>query len=351
MNGYWLVALILGMLGARLNQAMADSNTEPYDDAAFVPYEWDGKVPESVVSLGDSRFYSDKAFVVDKQHRNLTVWRFTNGGKAERIGIYPIDFGRSLGDKRYLGDHRTPEGIYFFQDKYDERTLDYNLYGSRALTMDYPNFFDRREGKTGSGIWLHAVPDSTSLNRGSRGCVVVRNRVIKELSPLVTLRKTPILVHDQVDLVDEKLALSQRQQFNQWFKNWRQAWENKDLSNYIKFYSPEFKSSGMNKIRWLKYKTALADTYKSIKVLFSQPTVLRYKDEMIVKTLQHYQSDRHTDFGEKVLYLKKDGENWQIIGEEWTPVQDKSLASAMETLSEQSQAIAHSSQESDSAHD
>jgi murein L,D-transpeptidase YafK len=351
MRLWWGSSVIILVLGVWWSAMAAEPTPESDEEISPGDLQWDGRVPESLVSIGDSRYYSETAFVVDKMHRSLTIWKYSKNGTMERVGIYPIDFGRSLGDKRYLGDHRTPEGIYFFQERYDERTLDFNLYGSRAFTMDYPNFFDRLEGKTGSGIWLHAVPDSISLNRGSRGCVVVRNEVIKNLGQFVTLNRTPILVHNQVNLVGVNQAQEEREEFNNGLNQWRQAWGSKDLDKYIEFYSEQFKASGMNKARWLKYKKGLAKTYKSINIAFSQPTVLRHKDSMIVKALQFYQSDRHSDFGEKTLYLKKVEGQWQIVNEEWNAVRDKALASAMETLSMESRSVAQSIKSTESAHD
>lgn len=355
----WLTKMLL--LSSVLSSSLYGFGAEPEtrgmadDPLATEPIvadvsAWDGRVPRSVLDLGDPRFFSVHAFVVDKQHRSLTIWK-RNTDAVERIGIYPIDFGRSLGDKRYLGDHRTPEGIYFFQEKLEEKDLDFSLYGSRAFTMDYPNFFDRLDGKTGSGIWLHAVPDTTSLNRGSRGCVVVRNEVIKRLSDYVNLRKTPILVQDSIDLVSGEEARRSKEAMAQWLNRWRKAWEEKDIEQYIQFYSDHFKAMGMNRDKWLQYKKGLNSTYKSIRVVLSQPTLLQHKDRVIVRVLQVYQSDQHSDFGEKTLYLKKESDSWQILNEEWSPVNDQALAASLMQTPDAGRSIAQSVKPSDVVHD
>src|SRR5690606_35402957 len=118
-----------------------------------------------------SNYCSPHVFIVDKKERVLSIWEETAMG-LQRIAAYPTDIGKNVKDKQILGDKATPEGIYFMLEKYEANSLDYQTYGSRAFTLDYPNFFDRMEKKTGSGIWLHAVPDTVSLRRGSRGCVI-----------------------------------------------------------------------------------------------------------------------------------------------------------------------------------
>jgi len=70
--------------------------------------------------------------------------------------------------------------------------LDPYKYGVHAFTTDYPNIFDLRKGKTGFGIWLHAIDESQTLERGSQGCVVVRNDTIKKLAQILRLEKHPL---------------------------------------------------------------------------------------------------------------------------------------------------------------
>ncbi len=53
--------------------------------------------------------------------------------------------------------------------KYQGPNLLYEESSSLAFNTTYSNyFFDQRNGQSGSGIWLHAVPDSVSLKKGSR---------------------------------------------------------------------------------------------------------------------------------------------------------------------------------------
>lgn len=279
----------------------------------------DEDVPTSLVQIPiSSNFYSPYAFVVDKQARTLNIWQQTDKG-LKRVAQFPADMGKSAGEKKARGDYKTPEGIYFLLERREGNGLDFNLYGKRAFTTDYPNFFDRAEGKTGGGIWLHAVPDTVPLTRGSRGCVVVRNDVILDISQYVKLGRTPILIQDHIDTVSAKQLSQTTTEISQWLESWRSSWETKSIDSYIEHYGSEFRSMHMNKEQWRKYKNRLAQTYKSIAVRLSKPTIFFDRNRAVVRFIQEYTSDLHSDIGEKVLYLKKIAAGgYRIVGETWS---------------------------------
>jgi murein L,D-transpeptidase YafK len=280
------------------------------------------KVPSSLLHLGvASGYYSPYAFVVDKKARELTVW--TQDADGYRVvEKFQADLGKKDGDKRSSGDYRTPEGVYFLVEQLTGPGLDFSQYGKRAFTTNYPNFFDRRDGKTGTGIWLHAVPDTTPLTRGSRGCVVVRNEVIDKLQQYVRLEKTPILIEPNVELIDAAALRAEDQALTTTLENWRTAWEAKNIDSYISHYSSEFKSMNMDRDGWKRYKGNLNLKYQKISVRLSRPVLLRFRDRIIARFIQHYSSDHHADIGEKTVYLKKEAEGFKIVGEEWA--EDKS---------------------------
>ena len=244
------------------------------------------------------------------------MWKSGESG-WQRVAEFPADLGKNEGVKTKRNDHRTPEGIYFLKTRLEGSGLDFNLYGSRAFTTDYPNFFDRLEGKTGNGIWLHAVPDKVPLTRGSRGCVVVRNDVIRELTQYVNLGKTPVVISDRLEYVRPSASAALESEIEASIESWRRAWEAKDIAGYIAFYGPQFRSQKMNRDEWREYKDRLNSTYKQLSIKLSRPYVIAYKDRAVARFLQSYASDLHQDFGEKTLYLRKDGGRFKIVGEEW----------------------------------
>lgn len=272
--------------------------------------------PASLVRLGKGGYFPNTAIVVDKKSRTVAVWEGQDAGLA-KVREYASDFGKNIGDKLAGGDYKTPEGIYFLQTMLEGEGLPFDKYGQRAFTTDYPNLFDRREGKTGNGIWIHAIPDTQSLERGSRGCVVVRNKSIMDISPFVRLKQTVMIIHDEVRYIEKDLAKANQEKIQKWVQDWRVAWESKNISQYMEFYSSEFESMKMKKAQWKAYKSGLAEKYPSIQVQLSPPVAFEHKNQMVIRVLQKYKSETHEDFGEKTLYLKNDNGTWGIIAEQW----------------------------------
>lgn len=290
-------------------------------------------VPKGIWFLGNGSYYPTSAVVVDKTRRKLSLWGKGEENKIIKIKEYISDQGKNDGDKLYVGDKRTPEGVYFFKQMLQGKNLPFELYGVRAFTTDYPNLFDKRMGKTGSGIWLHAIPDSESLERGSRGCVVIRNKSIVDLSDDIVLDKTAFMVFPEVEYISSDQFLEQRKEIAAFLKSWVQAWQNKDFANYINLYSNNFKADKKNLKQWGIYKKALNDTYQSISVALSDPVVYEVDGKIIVRSLQHYKSDQLEDFGEKTLYLEREGNHIKIISEQWQEVPQNIVLAEINTSS------------------
>lgn len=277
------------------------------------------QIPSILLRLGDGKHLSDTALVVDKSQRTLTVWK-ANGTQIMKQAEYPSDLGKLSGPKIQRGDKRTPEGVYFLQERLEGPGLNFKEYGARAFTTDYPNLFDRRAGKTGDGIWLHAVPDEVGLERGSRGCVVVRNEHILDITQYIKLQQTPVIVLDTVPYVSQAAAQQTANEVDAFVETWRQAWESEDLQTYMSFYDESFESNRMNKSKWEKYKAGLNDRYQKITVSFSKPVAFEHKGQVILRTLQKYQSDALSDFGEKTLYMIRQNGKLRIVAEDWKPI-------------------------------
>jgi murein L,D-transpeptidase YafK len=257
-----------------------------------------------------------KALVADKSTRTLTLWE-SRGGRIELIKAYPMDIGKMNGDKLKEGDHRTPNGIYYPQRRLEKNELNFNEYGIRAFTLDYPNFFDQRARKSGSGIWIHAIPDTTSLFRGSRGCVVVRNSVIDELTPHIGLGRTAVVITERVDYLPRDKHNLLIEKSLGWLESWRTSWVNKEIDNYINFYADDFKAMNMNKKQWRRYKQSLNKRYNKITVQIDNPLVLANEGQKIVRFEQTYQSDVISDKGVKTLFLDSSSSSPLILSEQW----------------------------------
>jgi murein L,D-transpeptidase YafK len=298
---------------------------ESGDPIAVVPPS--GKIPDNLVSWSVGPLHSRYAIVADKAQRTLTVWENVDG-VARFLEAHPMDIGKKDGPKEKKDDHKTPEGIYFPLERKEGPGLDFNEYGVRAFTLDYPNFFDRRKNKTGHGIWLHAIPETKSLLRGSRGCVVVRNEIIKKITPYVALNKTPVIIQDKVNYVTPEEVQKKSKALTEWLDQWRTDWASKNIQSYMAHYATDFFALKMDRTAWQSYKQGLADRYKFIEIKTVSPALFVHKEYGIIRFLQDYKSDGLADFGLKTLYLSGPDSNFKIQSEEWRAVDTALLANS-----------------------
>ena len=279
--------------------------------------------PANLIALSSDSHFSSTVFIVDKTVRTLRVYQLKDDLPI-LLEEHPTDIGKNNGDKEKENDHKTPVGIYYLMSKKTQPEIPFEKYGNLAFTTDYPNIFDKRISKRGSGIWLHAVPDSVPLTRGSRGCVVVRNNVIQDLQKYVTLGQTPLVITEQIEYLNKNDYLMQRKTYLENFEKWRASWQDSDVDSYIQFYDPTFHNGQMNFKQWYEHKKKIKNTYKFIHVQLIPPTIIRNKDQVVVRTIQNYESDLHTDFGEKTLHAHfSDTVGFKIIREDWRPLENK----------------------------
>lgn len=302
-----------------LTIVMALSQWAAAKDAAPAPSLY----PADLLQISTTTAFSKYVFLVDKKERKLLVYE-RDGQTVNLIDEVPADIGKNDGNKEKANDHKTPEGIYFFQQKKAPPEIPFSLYGKMAFTTDYPNLFDLRQKKTGWGIWLHSIPETVALTRGSRGCVVIRNEALEKIQDYIKLHQTPLIIYDKIDYVTKDEHDRRRQELSSWMESWRAAWESQDAEKYLSFYDTDFSAPGFPSFKtWDKHKRRLASNYKSIKVTLSQPFLLLHKDQLIIKTLQRYESDQHADYGIKTLHALKTANGYKIIREEWTRADDQ----------------------------
>lgn len=276
----------------------------------------DLKLPNEILQISDDPIIKSSILLADKTERKL--YFFESDENLTAPLSFEIDIGKSNGNKTKRNDQKTPEGIYILQKKLTQPEIPFDRYGSMAFTTDYPNVFDKFENKTGSGIWLHSVPDTVPLNRGSKGCVVLRNDNIKKLSDQISLNKSHLIINAKTDWVTTEEHLTRRNRVLAWLKTWKETWQQQDLDNYSKMYSDDFSAPSFNKTSWLKHKEKLKGVYKTVTVDFTKPSIFHMKNQYLIRFVQNYSSDMHQDKGIKTLYLIENDNNIQILREEWT---------------------------------
>jgi len=274
------------------------------------------KLPNEILQISDDPEIKSSIMIADKTERKL--YFFESEETLTAPLSYEIDIGKKDGAKTKRNDKKTPEGIYLLQKKMTQPEIPYDQYGSLAFTTDYPNVFDKFENKTGDGIWLHSVPDKVPLNRGSKGCVVLRNDSIQKLSDLIALNKSHLIINAKTDWVDSDVHTAKKNKVVAWLATWKDYWQKQDLENYSKMYSDDFSAPSFNKKSWLKHKEKLKGIYSTITIDFSKPSIFHTKNQYLIKFVQNYSSDMHQDKGIKTLYLIENGDDLQILREEWS---------------------------------
>jgi hypothetical protein len=99
------------------------------------------------------------AVVVDTQKSRLYLYQNDNG-TPRFIADYYISQGKLGADKAREGDKKTPIGVYHVTSSLPRQKLT-DFYGSGAFPINYPNDWDKRQGRNGHGIWLHGTPSDT----------------------------------------------------------------------------------------------------------------------------------------------------------------------------------------------
>jgi murein L,D-transpeptidase YafK len=279
--------------------------------------------PEGLISIPDDPRFSKYVFVVGKKERTLWIYE-RNGEKLKVIEKFETDMGKNDGEKTKANDRKTPIGIYFLQSRLAPPEIPYKLYGSQAFTTDYPNVFDKRDARTGSGIWLHAVPNTVPLTRGSRGCVVVRDEVIKKLGQYIHLKQTPLVIYKEINFLTFEQHQKNKKKFLDFFEKWRSSWESEDIDSYIRFYDDTFRNDKMDLNAWIRHKKKMRGLYSDIKVDLSTPLIISNKDQVVMRTNQRYKSNLHEDFGEKTIHARGSPQDglfgFKIIREDWQPI-------------------------------
>jgi len=270
------------------------------------------KMPDSLLLIAPA----SRCAIVEKESQTLFLYHSTaNGFELERT--FACSTGAQPGEKIAQGDARTPEGVYFLRTILPWSQLP-EIYGKKAITLDYPNAFDQLEGKSGDGIWLHATnePMRAFLPNKTRGCVVVRNEDIEELSSLLTLNQTPFVIVPKIRYGTNPEMHSELEEIRNFLSEWRYRWENMQLDRYIQLYSSRFRNGNQDINAWRTYKESVFTRAGKIRLDVQLQSVIQENRYAILTFYQDYHSDRLASRGIKRLVVVRENGAWKIIAEE-----------------------------------
>ena len=290
--------------------------------------------PSNILMM-DQKF-AHHVILVEKATHKLHL--FENSGTSPKlVKTYSTATGKFKGDKSINGDHKTPEGIYSINDFLSKEELlrrhgKYaEIYGAGAFPMDYPNFIDEREGKTGGGIWLHSTHDDNRISKGldSKGCVVLQNADLRDISQYIEIERTPIIVVQDALYLTKTTWDRNRTDISQAVTKWSNAWKAKDFDTYISSYDSERfhdRSKGSYS-SYKNYKKAVFSRADKPNIKLEFLSIMSNLEYAVVLLEQNYQSSVINDIGKKTLYLRKDANyEWKIVGELWSKTESSNIA-------------------------
>ncbi|MDD0837083.1 L,D-transpeptidase family protein [Curvibacter sp. HBC61] len=270
-------------------------------------------VPSQFVSLSARQRH---AIAVDTSRARLYL--FENGPQGMKlVADYYISVGKLGIEKGAEGDQRTPLGVYFITSNLDPRTLK-DFYGAGALPINYPNPYDSRRGKTGSGIWLHGTPPSQFARapQSTDGCVVMANPDLQRLLTTVEVRSTPVVIASSLQWVPQAQARSASKGFEDAFNAWQAAKAAGDVPRLLGYYTPDFNSYGKSLAEWTPSLQQEIKQAAGRSLEIKDLSLLRWSDsaETMVVTFGELVAGSKRGTTKRQYWLRQ-GQQWRIFFE------------------------------------
>ena len=273
-------------------------------------------VPRALLKLRDDQRY---ALLADTKRSRLFVYENVRG-KLKLMSDFYITQGKLGVNKLKEGDQKTPIGVYYITGRLPRTRLP-DFYGAGALPINYPNEWDRINGRSGSGIWLHGTP-SGSYSRpplASDGCVVLTNPDLQKLFGSVVVGKTPVVISEQVEFVSKQQWAKDREAVDQVMEQWRRDLEGLNAQTFLRHYSPKFKSAtGEDLATWSAKHQQTMLGVKDMRIKLQDETIFAYPDrhDLIVTTFtQNATIGKRRLLQRKRQYWLNEGKNWKVIYE------------------------------------
>lgn len=267
------------------------------------------KLPAEILRLSPSQRY---ALLADASKARIYVLENQNG-EPHLIRDFYLTIGKNGVGKKVEGDKRTPLGVYTFASALPRSRLT-PFYGAGAFPLDYPNAWDKAQGKTGHGIWLHGVPPNVYSRppKDSDGCLVVTNPDWHKLARYIQPDNTPIVITRRVEWLDRAAWLTKRQALFDTIANWKFDGAKPDDQAYFSHHSRDYLDNP-GQSRHASRERDIAHNER-IALDLTEMSLFEYgKDPTAV--LDFTQS-HGGDVTPKQMYMKREDGKWRIVLEE-----------------------------------
>jgi murein L,D-transpeptidase YafK len=258
------------------------------------------------------------AVVVDTQKARLYLYE-NDKGQPRFVADYYISHGKLGAEKMREGDKKTPVGVYHVTTSLPRQKLT-DFYGSGAFPINYPNEWDKRQGRNGHGIWLHGTPSDTFSRppKASDGCVVLANTDLDALAKNLQPGLTPVIISNEIEWLSLDDWQKERAALNKTIDEWRTDWESRDTERFLRHYSKKFQSGKQGLEEFAQQKRQVNAGKEWIKVKTGNLSMFRNpgKEELVVVTFeQDYRSNNLSNQMKKRQYWIREDGAWKIIYE------------------------------------
>ena len=259
--------------------------------------------------------------LLDSEKSRMYVYKNVDGA-PQHVADFYVSVGKNGIEKERQGDQRTPLGVYLVTSSVAREKL-IDFYGPGAFPLNYPNEWDKRRAKTGSGIWIHGTPSTTYSRppRASDGCVVLTNDDFARIAQFVIPGVTPIIIASSVKWESPEQWMATRATLSASLSGWKRDWESLDMEKYLSHYSQKFDVDGKGLSGWADSKRRINAGKNFVNVEISNLSVFEYPlspDALpmaMVTFEQNYKSSNNSSKMKKRQYWQRDGEHWKIIYE------------------------------------
>jgi hypothetical protein len=146
--------------------------------------------------------------IIDKSNYTLKLFKYT----GELIQESKIAYGKNPGNKRKVGDLKTPEGVFNILSVEDASEWEHDFKDDTLgkIKGAYGPYFIRLNVPGQKGIGIHGTHDNNSIGtRASEGCIRMKNEELQELVKKInTVSVVAIIpgVEDQLKNIDSTSA-------------------------------------------------------------------------------------------------------------------------------------------------
>ena len=267
------------------------------------------KIPDSLIFLPEN----SNAILVEKSSQQVFLYSHVGTQILKKLQ-FPCSTGEAYGNKEKSGDKKTPEGVYFIKDRYEDKDLS-PIYGKKAFPIDYPNFMDKADQRSGNNIWLHGT-NKVLKAMDSNGCVAMVDDNILNIAEYVAINETPVIIVDKLSMTDRDRLSSQNRMIQEWFDGWADAINKGSYHDYLSLYDNSYLPEILWWKKWYDIRSKTKKDIGELTVTISNKGIYKQNDIYVIifkMGLKLLKQD--VDFGTRKLFVVKKNNSYQIIGD------------------------------------